>query len=280
MLSLMSSTSSLPATHLDMPCFLPDQHRVHTTIYFPFALVSIVILMICNLYQPRRQNKLFADRDLTLQLPTSNPPTVWSPAAPPMSPMPSPLGTLSPGLRTPIPNSASKTYAATPIRRTSTRPPSPLMSPLPSPPSERFGDGEEDDELYPVQYAARSEESASQFLHVGNHEEEEHHGPSSTFSAYFPAPRSSNSERYMDYGSRLPWSHSFVFAGRRRRITLPSPPGTMLSDVGQAIWLLACDLVKGKRGGSQYVSRDVFLDCSVVFIAAASWWGFIAWIFS
>lgn len=279
MLSLTPSTSSLPATHLDMPCFLPDQNRVHTMIYFPFAVISIVILIIANLRQPRRQNtSLLPDRDMTLQLPTSNISTAWSPAAPPMSPIPSPLGTLSPGLRTPVPNSTSKTYAATPVRRVSTKSPSPLASPLPSPPPDRFG--EDDDELYPVQYAARREDPSSQFLHAGHHEDEENHGPLSTLSAYFPAPKSANSARFMDNGSGLPWSHSFVFAGRRRRITLPGSPRNFFYAVGNTVWSLICDLFKGRRGSGRYLSRDVFLDCSVVFIAAISWWCLIAWIFS
>lgn len=270
--SLATSPSS--ATHFDRPCFLPDQYSTHCAVYLPLALISFLSLTLINLRRPRRQRLSILDHEAIPPLPLSGIPTAWSPAGPPRSPRANFFGTNSPRLRTPVPNSVSRTYAATPVRRASAR----TLSPLPtSARSPGLNPAEDDDydELYPAQYAIRRDEMFQ--LSNGHYEDEELLKPHSTLSTYFPAPKAKDVVPHKYDGSRLPWSWSFVLVGRRHRITVPLLSLQLFSTCGAGVRVFFHDLIMGRRAGRDNLPRDVIMDCASVFFSAFGLWMAIAW---
>jgi ethanolamine phosphate phosphodiesterase len=269
--SLAASHSS--ATHFDRPCFLPDQYKIHRAVYLPLVSISFLFLTLINLRRPRVPRMSLSDHEANLPVLFSGTSTVWSPATLPRSSQTSLFGTITPRLRTPVSRSASRIYAATPVRRASTRTPSPLPPPSPGPNS--LADDNDYDELYPAQYAIRREEPVNH-LSNGHYEEEETLRPQSTLSAYFPTPGSKALDPHKYDGSRLPWSWSFVLAGRRRRITVPPLSSRILYTCGSGVGAFGYDLIMGRRVGRDNIPRDVIMDCAGVFLFAFGLWVLIA----
>ncbi|KAF8967862.1 hypothetical protein BDZ97DRAFT_1801621 [Flammula alnicola] len=244
---------------IDRPCLLPDQYRIYTSVYLPSFLVTLFILLFLNF---RRRRPIPLKRfDTLVSLPPSprssgrnspNPLThadaaqlsaTWSPFSPivPMSPRPS----LPSYLRTPHSPSGSSTHlvASLPGSPVSSSP-STFMVPLPYSGED---EGEDDDTMYPAQYAVRREahtlrqREEDEWSYVGpNHgrDEEDYdivHGPGSVMSntvssEFISAPsqsRSSSSSRKRAWS----WSYTFVLKGRRRRLSLAVPSWTSLRNL-------------------------------------------------
>ncbi|KAG5652395.1 hypothetical protein H0H81_005152 [Sphagnurus paluster] len=151
LLSLTDHTSNpTQSSFRDMPCTLPDQYGIYTSVYLPFFIFMALVLAILSIIRRQRERvPHIAPLDISSLSSgenTPNPPlesAIWSPYTP-AAPV-SPRSTLPPYLRTP-------TTLAGPTFRAS-RPTTPVGTPL-LPPI-YYTQDEDEEAMYPAQYATR-----------------------------------------------------------------------------------------------------------------------------
>lgn len=277
LLTLFQPSPALTTSHLDMPCFLPDARGIYYTVYFPLALVTALLLLICNIRQPRRYQASSIEAEAASSSSGGS-----SPLLSPLLLSPNPRISIQLSVRSPMPNSASKFYSASHARLTP-RPSSPLASPRPSPRSATFnGEDEDYDELYPAQYATRKDDRPPVFLN-GIPPEFLRFQPENRMvtplSAKFPAPDRQLPRFLHKRAASLNYTWSFVFGGKRRRISVPVVTREHVWAFCQHSASFVWDLVKGRRVGGANLARDMFMDCLSVFLAAGLTWSTTSWWF-
>ena len=238
LLSLVPPSSSRTGpTFADTACHLPDTQRVFHSIYVPCFILTALVLLYVNLAPSRHRNDLInlSPMSLTRSGRSSPPPepesAIWATRTPlKSSTETSPIAPLPLSARI----SASKyvpSYRASPA---ATPRDSPLLSPITLFPSGDEGDVEED-------RVGASHYNVRRDLHYANGWEVEHrddddddarerdtpldhphsHRPArlvSTSAPYFLPPPLSQQPR-----ARWSYSWTFVFRGRRRRMTFGVP---------------------------------------------------------
>ena len=260
-----------------MPCFLPNAHGIYSTVYLPLALVTVLLLLICNIRQPRRyQTSTIEDE--------TDGSSGSSPLLSPLLLSPNPPTSIQINFRSPVPNSASKFYSASHAQLIP-RALSPLPSPLNSPRSSALNiDGDDYDELYPAQYATQKDDNPPVFLN-GIPPEFRRFQPENRLltplSTKFPSPDPKRRLPRFTHrrAASLKYTWSFVFRGRRRRISLP-----IITPEHPQAWCrysvsFVTDLLRGRRAGGANLARDMLMDCLSVFLAAGLTWSAICWWF-
>ena len=295
-------TQSAAPTFADVPCFLPDQSVVMMSFYVPSLFITIAILVVSNAYRSRNQLRLSPFlTPISLSPHHSQSP---SPAARSQSGM-SPWLPMTPSWpgeeqfplaspRTPLPALRTPNALSTPTFRTSSRPSTPNGTPLQTPKALYHNDEEEEDTMFPPQYALRQEHRSGHGAAAAwpsgygeeGHEDEfvivddkatttkkEHEHQRQT-SHFLPAPGNKPSERKN-------WSYSwtFVFRGRRRRMTI-SPPDLssmdLFRDIANDLWNWSGPRSRGRRGGLWELAADII---SVAWPAALVWVFIMRWMF-
>lgn len=278
LLTLFQPSPALATTHLDMPCFLPNVHGIYYTVYLPLALVTMLLLLVCNLRQPRRYQASTIDDEAV-----SNGSEASSPLLSPLLLSPNPPTSIQMNVRSPMPNSTSKYYSASHARLTP-RILTPLPSPLHSPRASALNIDDDDyDELYPVQYATRRDDTPQVFL-GGIPPEFQRSQPESRLltplSSKFPLPDPKRRPRFTHRrAASLNYTWSFVVGGRRRRISLPIITRELVWAWCRYAVLFVVDIMRGRRVGGANLTRDMFMDCLSVFLAAGLTWSAICWWF-
>ncbi|KAF7306181.1 Metallophos domain-containing protein [Mycena chlorophos] len=251
----------------DVPCLLPDPARIYTSVYAPFAILTLILLFASNIYRSRRL------RNIPLPLISLSPlgshehsPNhiggngPWSPYTPAIPT--SPRHKLPPSLRTP--------NALPPTMRAS-RPTTPLGSPMLTPAIVFQADEEdEEDPMYPAQYAVQRN---------GHIDDEEWPAPRDdpAPSFFLPAPGNTIHSPLIKPALHVSngWSWTFVFRGRRRRITLAMPTW---SSVRELAALFApggdSDMLLRRQGVLWATVADAFgiLWPTVVLWLVFAWW--------
>jgi len=257
-----------------MPCFLPNAQGIYYTVYLPLALLTVFLLLICNVRQPRRYNASIIEDE------SGDSPEGDSPLLSPLMLTPNPPMSIQINVRSPVPNSASKYYSASHARLT-TRALSPLPSPRPSPRTSTLSLVDDDyDELYPTQYATRRDDFPPVFLN-GIPPEFQRFQPENRLptplSTKFPMqqlPRFTHRR-----AASLNFTWSFVFGGRRRRLSMPILTREHIWAWCQHSVFFVVDLVRGRRVGGANLARDMLMDCLSVFLAAGLTWSVLCWWF-
>lgn len=228
--------------------------------YLPSLVITIAILVLSNAYRARNQLHL---SPFLSPISISTHPS-RSPSASPPSPLSSrtpwtPMTPSWPGENERIPRVNSRSPLTrmprtptlnAPTFRASSRPASPYDSPLLTPTVLFQHEDEEDDTMFPLQYAVRRELRPQHGAWPSGYDEEDHqdeaaifyekengfhreHGHKRKISHFLPAPGNK-------LLSQKRWSYSwtFVFRDRRRRLTIPPElPGLdSLRDVVDDIW--------------------------------------------
>ncbi|KAJ6587063.1 hypothetical protein DFH09DRAFT_910520 [Mycena vulgaris] len=247
LLSLVDPTPT-GKSFVDAPCALPDPSGVYSSLYAPLAVVTFIFLFIFNTRRSRRlPSVVLPPISLSPRISTGpntplHPgPDVWSPYTPPV-PV-SPRSALPPSLRAP-------TAATGPTMRAASRPVTPLGSPLLAPPVFHHvpHDEEEEDALYPTQYAVQRNG------HISDSEEWPARGDEPAQSSYFlPAP-GLNAKPHAAHG--WSWSWTFVFRGRRRRMTASVPSWSSFRE-------LAAQLAPGADADMLLRRRGVALSTAI-----------------
>ena len=273
----------------DTPCLLPDQYRIYTSFYVPCIFFTFLILVLLNLSKSRFRS---FRKNLSLAPPTTRSssgrasPNVdsglwsatWSPYTPTL-PV-SPPGTLPSHIRTPHTPTGTKTMLV------ASQPGSPnpvSTASLVVPYSDREED--EEDTLYPAQYAVRRESHKQRddddWSHVErNREEEEAYemvndqeadgGRQIHHSEFITAP--DHAARHVR--RRKGWSYTFMYKGQPRRITVSLPTWTAFQNCFDLFAMSGSEFVPRKR-------RDrwmtVIMDTLSVFWPAAIVWVIINW---
>jgi hypothetical protein len=253
LLSLVSPTNLSPSrstsqTHPQSfeaaPCFLPSHQGIYTSIYIPFAIFTLFALLVCNLLHKRVPSSKSTPQisissrtspHIKIRGRNSVPPPgspgwqTWSPMSP-FSPIhDSPNRSIPPSMRTPS--------LAPPTLRASSRPATPAGSPLLTP---AFGHDEEDEhaqeDMRPTQYALRRDRVYSSGDWSPGHDDDDRisdseradpdETPESPPSFFLPTSGSSD---------RSDWSWTFVFRGRRRRLTLHPASLVILRPIVRAL---------------------------------------------
>lgn len=277
LLTLFQPSPALTTTHLDMPCFLPNEQGIYYAVYIPLALVTLILLLICNIRQPRRYQASTIEDEAA-----SNGSEGSLPLLSPLMLSPNLPATIQINVRSPVPNSASKFYSASHARLTP-RTISPLPSPFPSPRSAALNLEDDDyDELYPTQYATRRDDRPPIFL-TGVPPEFQRFQPenrlATPLSAKFPTPDRLLPRVTHRRAASSNFTWSFVFGGRRRRIAIPMLTREQIWDWCRHSAIFAWDLARGRRVGGANLARDMFMDCVSVFLAASLTWSAICWWF-
>jgi hypothetical protein len=209
------------STFADAHCLLPDTFRIFNSIYLPALILTAIVLLYFNISPDRHRRRFctLSPDSASRSRPSSPPPgpesaiwTNWSPrrSSGPTSPGPA---VLPPSVRVP---SAKEIFT---FRALSSAPGSPHDSPLLSP-IPLFHAGHED-EMDPAHYPSQHHSD-----HVWPSGEDVHEAP-----LFLPSPSARRSERKW-----LSWSWSFVFRGRRRRITIAPPTwGTLSRSRGDSV---------------------------------------------
>ena len=265
-------------TFADTPCHLPDQLGIYTNRYFPFFLITLLVLAFAALDETshsRKRNPL--DLEITspaangnMHLSTLGAPesAVWqvlSPISGPTSPRPDVAQFANARtLRTPGPASASlfggQVYGnVTPSLRASSRPGTPLDSPslrpMPIPMGNGYTSGhgldhyEDDEPLTPfgTQYARRIVSHKPVVNTPSDEEDSADMADDDNDESYFhlTSGRSLTTPSSRSRG-HWAWSYSwtFVFRGRRRRMTIGIP--AQLASVFS--WIPGLGSLKVERG--------------------------------
>ncbi|KAL4266408.1 Calcineurin-like phosphoesterase domain-containing protein [Pleurotus pulmonarius] len=216
LLSLVSPDTQ--PSFADRPCSLPGQNDIYAGPYLFVAVVSFFGVMFANFLRAKRLPKhnlsriplthrasdyhTDSDGDSTPGQPPDS--AIWSPYTPtmPFSPM-----SKFPPMRTP--NSDSIT-----TMRATSQPSSPYASPMLSPMMSPAFDEDTEDGVYISQYP----------LDRGFAEgDEEHRGFKSPLLPSSSPETAGTGWKLSDRKSSLSWSWSFVFKGRRRRLTMSVP---------------------------------------------------------
>ncbi|KAJ7268838.1 hypothetical protein B0H12DRAFT_1096918 [Mycena haematopus] len=250
---------------MDAPCLLPDPYSVYTSLYAPLALLTLIALFVFNTYRSRRLRSVMVP-PVSLSPLSNGPhtplhpgPDVWSPYTP-ARPV-SPRGSLPAQLRTP--NVASNPT----VRAASSRPETPLGSPLlgPGVVFEHHDEEEEEDTLYPTQYAVQR----------NGHVSDGGDDPEPSYFLPVPGARAGNMKH--SAGRRPEWSWTFVFRGRRRRMTVSVPTWDSVREfVGQLTYGADGDMVLRRRGivwTSAVDGLGVLWPTILVWVLCA-WWMF------
>lgn len=279
LLTLFQPSPALTTTHLDVPCFLPNAHGIYYTVYLPLAFLTVFLLLICNIRQPRRYNASIIEDGATSDSPEGS-----SPLLSPIMLSPNPPMSIQINVRSPMPNSGSKFYSASHARLTP-RNLSPLPTPRPSPRSSTLNlDDDDYDELYPAQYATRRDDLPPVFLN-GIPPEFQRFQPENRLltplSSKFPMPDPKRELPRFTHrrAASLNYTWSFVFGGRRRRLSMPILTWEHLWAWFQGSVSFALDLVRGRRVGGANLARDMLMDCLSVFLAAGLTWSVLCWWF-
>lgn len=289
----------------DAPCLLPDQYRIYASFYAPCLCITLFVLIVFNLRRPRPPPLRKLDLHSTTPSPRSsgrNTPntlapldtTPWSAGWSPFSPaVPlSPRSTLPSHLRTPRPQSTSATHLVASLPG-SPMPSSPTSLALSLPFSDR-GDlhDDDDDTMYPAQYALRRHDLAirqrekdewSHVEHQGRDEEEYDHvlhdQESAAQSLLTPSMHQSEFISAPDY-TRGPkvhgwsWSYTFVYRGRRRRVSVGLPSWNSLRNLLDLFGFGAESAgPKRRRGGL----KEMPMDALSIFWPAIIVWLIINW---
>jgi hypothetical protein len=267
------SSSSAGPTFADAPCHLPDTLRVFHSIYVPCFILTALVLLSLNI--PSRHKTHISNLSsisLKRSRRSSPPPepesAIWTTRTPLKSRIQtSPAAPLPLSARIPSAKSVPS-YRASPI---STPQGSPLLSPITLFPSGDEGDVEED-HAGPSHYTLRRDLPYSSGWQ-GEHDDDDYvardrdtvpvrsHPP----APYFLPPPLSQHAR-----ARWSFSWSFVFQGRRRRVTMGVPDWRAWRS-----WLSAST---GHRRGRGLVWRFVS-DCVSVALPAVVSWTVIGWLF-
>lgn len=305
-------------TIADVPCFLPDQYAIINSFYIPSLILTILVLLFSNVYRAKNTLRLspFPSPAL-LSSHASHPPSpnsdlpksaLWSPWSPmtpsgqggtddgylghPRRPV-SPRSPLPKSLRTPNgPASGAPTY------RASSQPVTPHDSPLLTPTVLFSHEEDEDDSMFPPQYAVRREHrpgySSGSISWPAGYDEEDYgddaelvgtekvgsaakpqsdRGHKRKTSQFLPAPGNKPLER-----KRWSFSWTFVFRSRRRRMTICAPEIPSLD----AIREFGSDLWNWRAGGMRrrgILSGLVGDGISVAWPAAVVWGVIVRWMF-
>ena len=277
LLTLFQPSSTLTTTHLDIPCFLPDANVIYHAVYLPLAIVTVILLLMCNIRQPRRYQASTIEDEAASSGSDGSPPLLS-----PLALSPNPATSTQLHVRSPMPNSASKFYSASQTRLTPMGL-SPAPSPLASPRSSTLNIQDDDyDELYPAQYATRKDERPPVFLSEIPPEFQRfqpEHRMVTPLSAKFPGPDRSLPRLTHRRSPPLHYTWSFVLRGRRRRISISIPTCEQVWAWCRHSVLFTSDLLRGRRAGGANLTRDVLMDTLSVFLAASLTWSSICWWF-
>ncbi|KAJ7217908.1 hypothetical protein GGX14DRAFT_598569, partial [Mycena pura] len=209
---------------VDAPCLLPDTSRIYNSLYIPLTLLTLVLLFVFNMYRSRRLCNVALPLILS---PLSNSghslhpgSNVWSPYTPPVPVSP----------RNKLPQSLRAANASPAPTMRASRPATPLGSPMLGPAivfqHEVEEDEEEEDSLYPTQYALQRNG------HIGEGGEE-WLTPRDDPSPSFFLPVSANPKPSAAQG--WSWSWTFVFRGRRRRMTISVPTWNSMRELAEQL---------------------------------------------
>jgi ethanolamine phosphate phosphodiesterase len=289
LLSLVTPPSTpsqkLVQTFADHPCLLPDQYNIYNSVYGSFLILTIFILFLTNIYRTRQQRQSpptpitispVEERQnggnipgLRPELAIWSPYTPWTPQVIPRSP--SPRSAIPPSLRT-------TNGLAAPTLRAFSRPSSPHGSPLLSPMAFPHDD-DEDDSLYPAQYAVRHEglvppignvklpPSANESQHTTEHARK-------SSSQFLPAPGSRNTER-----QTRSWSRTFIIRGRRLRVNFWLP-ASFSFDVLKTLVGMGSSFSEIHGGKRRSVVVGTAVDgLAIVWPALIAWVAIARWMF-
>ncbi|KAF8806470.1 hypothetical protein BYT27DRAFT_7191027 [Phlegmacium glaucopus] len=288
----------------DTPCLLPDQYRIYTSFYAPCIFLTFLILVALN-FSRARFRTLRKPENLSLTPPTRsssgraspnpmvNPDSAmwtatWSPYAPALSV--SPPGTLPSYIRTPhTPAGITRMLEASQPGTPNPASPSSLVVPM----SYSDRDEDEEDTLYPTQYAARRDihmqREDDDWSYAGRSKEDEDYemitdqeaGRGNSLgrqihSEFITAPdhaRQPSSLRRQKWS----WSYTFTFKGRARRITLRLPSWTSVYNFFDLFGLSGSDSmgISPRRRRDRWMS--VILDALSVLWPAVIVWVIINW---
>jgi hypothetical protein len=279
----------------DTPCLLPDQYRIYTSFYAPCIFFTFLILVLLNISRARfralRTNLSLAPSthnnsgqttpNLTVNMDPGLWSATWSPYTPTLSV--SPPGKLPSRIRTP------RTLSGTATMLVASQPgsPSPISSPLIIPYSD--ADEDEEDTLYPAQYAVRRDGHKQiedgDWSHVGRSREEEtyemicdqearegHSLERQIHSEFITAP--DHARHLSSVRKQNRWSYTFMLGGRARRITLRLPTWTAVHNLVDLFGLSGSDLIPRRRRDRW---TSVIQDALSVFWPAAIVWVIINW---
>ena len=274
----------------DIPCLLPDQYRIYTSFYAPCILFTFLILVLLNLSKTRFRGYR---KNLSLAPPTTRSSSgraspnvdsgLWSATWPPYTPaVPgSPPSTLPPHIRTPHTPVGTMTMLVA-SQPGSPRPGSPASLIVP------YSDRDEEDEedtLYPAQYAVRrdglKQREDEGWSHVERSGEEEAYeiindqeaggggnslGRLIHHSEFITAP--DHATRHV----RKPrsWSYTFMFRGRPRKIIFRLPTWTAMYNCLDLLSLDGSSSLAPRRRRDRWLR--VILDALSVFWPAAIVW--------
>ncbi|KAF9232279.1 hypothetical protein BU15DRAFT_81432 [Melanogaster broomeanus] len=271
LLSLIPPSSGAPTepTLTDAPCHLPDTLRIFHSVYLPCLVVTGIVLLYLGISPPRHRRRLSTLSSVSVErgrpssgLGSAIWSSLWSTWSSRRSRVKtSPTGSLPLSARIPS-TKAIPSYRASPIR---TPQGSPLLSPITLFPPE--DEAEAEDYMSPSHYTLRRDphhhDSSGWSEENEDDQERDHTGsavPSRRTAQYFLPPPSSQHTR-----SGLSNSWSFVFWGRRRRVT-----------IGLSHWS------KWRRQlGETQVSlkrRGFASDCVSVALPAVVAWSVIGWL--
>ncbi|KAF5322281.1 hypothetical protein D9619_001903 [Psilocybe cf. subviscida] len=272
-------------SYADAACFLPDQSSIYTIFYLPCFVITLLVLFVLN---RRKESSRTLKKQRSLDSPTSSGrstplPLVngeaapWSAAWSPFSPaMPtSPRSSLPSHLRTPrlASNSATHLVASFPGTPAPSSPAS-YLSPIPH-------EDDEEDTMFPAQYAIRRESDEWSHIGMGHTRDEDFEvvfdqesavgTPSSSISrsqSKFISAPSRPKVSAPPRRSRWSWSYSFVIRGRRRRLTLGLPSSAALGNLLDLVGVGSMRSARLNRGGSAGMIIDVV---SVFWPATVAW---------
>jgi hypothetical protein len=292
--------STLASPHLksfaDAPCLLPDQYRIYTSFYAPCILFTFLILILLNLSKTRfrglRKNLSLAPPITRSSSGRASPNVdsgLWGATWPPYAPtLPvSPPGSLPPHIRTPHTPSGTMTMLVA-SQPGSPRPASPASFVFPY--SDRDEDDDEEDTLYPAQYAVRRDSHKQReddgWSHVERGGEEDAYdmvndqeaagggnslGRQIHHSEFITAP--DHAARHAR--SHKGWSYTFMYKGRPRRITFRLPTWTGLNNCVDLFELSGSSGLVPRRRRDRWMT--VILDALSVFWPAGIVWVIINW---
>ena len=287
----------------DAPCLLPDQYRIYASFYAPCLVITLIVLIVFNLGRTRPPPL----RKLDLHSNTSSPrssghntpntlarldPMSWGTGWSSFSPtVPlSPRSTL-PSLRTPHPHSTSATHLVASLPG-SPMPSSPTSLAMPLSFSDRGDFDDDDDTMYPAQYALRrhdltiQQRGKDEWPHIEHHgrDEEEHDHDlhdqeSATQRLLTPSMHQSEFISAPDYtrGSRghgWSWSYTFVYRGTRRRVSVGLPSWNSLRNLLDLFGFGAESAVPRRRRGGL---KEIPMDALSIFWPAIIVWLIINW---
>ncbi|KAG2363917.1 hypothetical protein BDR07DRAFT_1355763 [Suillus spraguei] len=257
-----SAVSPHGSTFADAACLLPDTFRIFSSIYLPALLLTTIVLLYLNISPDRHRHRFspLSPIPATRSRPSSPPPgpesAIWSNWSPRrLGGLTSSAAALPPSVTVRVPN--AKEIFTFRALSSSSAPGSPHESPLLSP-IPLFHAGHED-EMNPAHYPSQHHSD-----HIWPSGEDVHEAPS-----FIPSPSARRSER------RCPaWSRSFVFRGRRRRITIALPTWDEMkrfcaSDNSDS-------MSRGKRRGMLW---RLWGDGMSVALPAVVTWALIGWLF-